>query len=112
MFSMLQGRFQLCNAEIGHSFTLETRLALYAARAFRYSFLAASVFLLYTYEKTTISTTFSIHILSHKITAVQIRLQQNSHKKLVSLALIFKCENTHTGIKTKPNPATLTGTQF
>jgi nitroreductase len=27
---------------------LETRLALYAARAFRYSFLAASVFRLYT----------------------------------------------------------------
>lgn len=31
--------------------TLETRLALQAASAFRYSFLAASVFLLYTYEK-------------------------------------------------------------
>lgn len=33
-----------------HQRTLETRLARYAARAFRYSFLAASVFLLYAYK--------------------------------------------------------------
>ena len=47
-------------------------------------------------KKTTISTTSSIQILSHKMTAAQMRSQHNSPKSLVSVALSFKYEHTHT----------------
>lgn len=108
MFSTLRVCSQHCNSETCQSpprFTLETRLARQAAKAFRYSFLAASVFLLYTYKKkATISTTFSIQFPSHQRTVAQMRSPCNSPKKWGSLVLIFKCGHIHThrNIKTKP----------